>query len=483
MPDRLIAIDLGAESGRVVVGTLTADRLDLDVVHRFRNGARQVAGAWRWDVRALWQGIRDGLARAAAGGPVAAIGVDTWGVDYALVDAVGELVEDPVSHRDPRTAGVLDQVHARLPAAAIYARNGVPPLAINTLYQLVAHQRDAPAALARAARLLMIPDLFHFWLSGELANERTDAGTSQLTVAGAARWDVELIGRLGLPAGLFGPIRDPGTRLGRLRPQLCRELGFASAPWIVLPAAHDTASAVAASPGDPDTTAYVSSGTWSLMGCVLDAPLLDASALAGGLSNEIAADGRIRLNKNIMGLWLVQELRRDLAAAGRERSYAELANLAAAAPASCRPLAVDDQRFLAPASDSDRMLDRVHAWCREHSEAPPADDGALMRLVFDGLAVAYARCLADLERVTGRRFTAVHVIGGGSQNGVLNQLTADACARPVIAGPAEATALGNLLVQAVGAGLLPSLAAGRALIARAVPLTRHEPGRALGASA
>jgi rhamnulokinase len=453
---RLAAIDLGAESGRVVVGTLAGGRFALEVAHRFPNRPRQTTDGLRWDLDDLKAGIIAGL-RAA--GPVAAIGVDTWGVDYGLVDAAGNLLEAPWHYRDPRTAGIDAELAKRFGADALFARSGTAALPFNTIYQLVAHQRRDPALLARAHRLLTIPDLLHHWLSGTMANEWSNAGTTGLTVAGRMEWDRELIADLGLPAHLFGPIVSSGSTFGRLRPELMTACGLTGeAPRIITPAAHDTGSAVAAVPGDAATAAWISCGTWSLMGLVTDQPVTTPAARLAKLSNEVAHDGRTRLLTNIMGLWVLQECRRAWAATGGPDDYAVITSLAESAlPGAV--VDVDDQRFFAPGSVADTMPERVRAWCREHGQPEPETPGAIARAILAGLARAYRGTLDRLRTVTGAQPTVIHLIGGGSRNRLLCRLTADACALPVLAGPDEATALGNLLVQARGLGVLADDAA------------------------
>ena len=450
----LIAIDLGAESGRVITGTLVDGRFDIDVVHRFPSTVVAVGASLRWDVHAIFAEIRTGIALAAKRGPIEAIGVDTWGVDYALIDAAGELVELPYCYRDPRTDGLPAVLHARYGEQAFFARSGVRSLGFNTVFQLCAHRRDDAATLAKAARIIPISDLFHFWLSGELAWERTQVATWQLAIPGAAAWDEALIAELGFDRRWFGPITASGTVLGRVRPALASELGLAAECQVVLPGGHDTASAVAGMGADPARACYLSSGTWSLIGALADQPVLSEACRLAQFSNEVAVDGRPRLNRNIMGLWVVQECRRAFVAAGRLASYAELAQVAAAEPASRLPLDVDDARFFSSSLIDAPMPERVRAWCRERGVTEPGSDAQVVRLCLDGLADAYRRALADLERLGGRRFSAINIVGGGSNNTLLNQLTADACGRPVLAGPGEATALGNLLVQARALGLI-----------------------------
>jgi rhamnulokinase len=484
---RIIAIDVGAESGRVIVGTLADGRISLEVVHRFPNGPITIDGTLRWDLPALFREITSGLRMALARYPneIASIGVDTWGVDYALIDSNGALIELPYNYRDRRTEGILGHVHSLVTERELFFRTGVRSLSINTIYQLAAQQLQHPETIKRAAHLLTIPDLLHYWLSGVMKTEWSFAGTTQLARAGKPEWDVELLARLGLPSRLFCPIIKPGTRLGPLKPELMRELGVTgAAPVIVVPAAHDTASAVAASPGDPATTAYLSSGTWSLMGMVHAQAVTSEPLRAAGLSNEIGAfpdhGGAVRLNRNIMGLWLVQECRRGFARAGRDYSYPELAELAGAAPVSTVVLDIDDPRFLPPGEGDDTMPVRIRAWMRERGHTEPQDDGALVRLVLDGLSTAYGGCARDLARLVGRPLAAVHVIGGGSQHRVLCQLTADACQLPVVAGPVEATAFGNILVQALGLGLIASPEQARALVRASVAIETFTPAHPRG---
>lgn len=475
---RHIAIDLGAESGRVILGTIHGGRVAIDVIHRFPSTNGMIDGHFRWDLPGIFAQIGEGLALVGKRGiAVDSIGVDTWGVDYGLVDEAGSLVEGACCYRDARTTGMPDQVAAIAGGdQALFARTGVASMIFNTVYQLAAHRRDRPANLDRAARMLFIPDLLHTWLGGEPVNEWSIAGTSGLTRAGKPEWDDGLLQMLGLPRHLFNRIVKPGTRTGTLRPELAARFGFAQAPAIVVPPSHDTAAAAGASPGDPDTTVYLSSGTWSLVGCVADQPLLTAEARSSGYGNEISADGRSRVNRNIMGLWLLQETRRTFEAAGKNYSYQQMADMAAAAKPSTAALDVNDQRFFAATgSGAPPMPERIANWCREKAIAVPADDAALIRFILDGLATTYGHAVQDLARLTGRRFTAVHIIGGGSQNRLLNQLTADACGLPVVAGPVEATALGNILVQAIGLGLTPAEA--RALVRASADISECRPSR------
>jgi rhamnulokinase len=476
---KIIAVDLGAESGRVIVATFDKSRVELDLVHRFENHPKTSDGGLRWDVQTIFNNIKNGLREAGKrhGGDFASIGVCTWGVDYALVDAKGELVEAPYHYRHPRTIGIPEEVHRIVPEEELYRRTGITSMIIDTSYQLYAHKKNSPESLDKAARWLGIPDLLHFWLSGEMANEQTFASTTQLAKAGAKEWDRELIGKLGLPDRLFTTIAPAGTKLGRLKSGLAAELGFKNPPAIVLPGSHDTASAVAAMPGDPAANCYISSGTWSLMGMFTKSPIATEECRALSISNEVAADGQCRPLKNIMGLWIVQECKRAFAAAGREYTYDALAELATNAKPSAKPLDVDDQRFFHASIDTDAMPNRILAWCTEKNVAAPADDGAMVRMVLEGLADAYRRCLGSLEKLAKRSFSGIHVLGGGSNNKLLCQLTADACGKPLFAGPAEATALGNVMVQAQGLGLVKNAAEIRSMLVRSVDVEDYGPRR------
>ena len=476
---RLIAIDLGADSGRVVLGTLTGGKLAMQVVHRFANTPQRVAGHLRWDIDALWRGIREGLrlARAQAGGPVASIAVDTWGVDYALLDAAGNVLDQPIHYRDERTVGVPETVAQLVSAEEQFARTGTRGLIFNTAFQVFAEQRERPELLKRAHRLITVPDLLGFWLSGTMANEWSNAGTSGLTIAGKPEWDRNLISELGLPDHLFGPIVRSGADLGAMKAELAQELGFAERPRIIAPGCHDTASAVAAMPTAVPGTAFISCGTWSLMGVLLTKPVTGAEAFASGLSNEIAVDGRIRLLKNIMGLWVWQECRRDLQGEGVDLSHAALAELATNTAPQSAVFDIDHPSLLVPSSAGERMIDRVR---RLGGALPMATPGELFRRITEALAAAYAKTRLDLEHITGQPVRALSLMGGGCHNKLLCQLTADACGVPVLAGPDEGTALGNLLVQARSLGLVDD--AGMAAVSAASSeIASYTPGARVAA--
>jgi rhamnulokinase len=468
---KLLAIDLGAESGRGVLGSFDGQRFALDVVHRFPNGGVPTLDTLHWDVLRLHAEIVNAL-RLAAGrhGGADAVGVDTWGVDFALLGRGGTLLGNPRHYRDPHTEGVMEAAFQKVPKAEIYRRTGLQFMRINSLYQLLALQRDRSPLLDAAETLLFIPDLFHYFLTGIKVNEYTDASTSQMLDPHTRTWAYDVVQKFGLPTKMLGTIVPPGTVLGPLRTAVATDTGLAPVP-VVAPATHDTGSAVAAVPARGPAWAFISSGTWSLLGAELPQPLVTDAALAANFTNEGGVAGTTRFLKNIMGLWLVQECRRAWEKAGHAYTYDQLVRLAEAAPAFASLVDPDDPAFLLPPNMPAALAD----FCRRTGQPAPAEPGAVVRCCLESLALKYRWVLAKLEGLVGRRLDVIHVVGGGSQNALLCQWTADACGRPVLAGPAEATALGNVLVQALGLGLLGSLADGREAVRRSVDLTTYEP--------
>jgi rhamnulokinase len=446
---RYAAIDLGATSGRVLTGTLDGGRVELDEVCRFDNRPVRLPDGLRWNLLHLFTESLRGLREA---GEVDGVGVDTWGVDYALLDADGRVLGLPFHYRDDRTDGMVERAFGRLPAERLYAATGIQTMPINTVFQLLAD--EGSAALEAAERIALVPDLLALWLSGELANERTNASTTGLLDARSGEWASECIAALGLPERLFGELVEPGTALGPLLPH--HDLG---APTVYAVASHDTASAFAAVPVD-EHSAILSSGTWSLLGVELPEPVFTDPAL----TNERGIEGTTRLLKNVMGLWLLEESRR----AWGDVPYDELHRLAEEAGDDVPLFDPDDDAFLRPGAD---MPDRIAAAC----ERPPDGVGATVRSILVSLACKYRWTLERLEAVSGREIRRIHVIGGGSQNALLCRLTADLCGREVLAGPVEATALGNVLVQARGAGELGSLGELREAAAASAKPEVHEP--------
>ncbi len=469
-PFRMAAVDLGAESGRVVVGTFDGGRLALEDVHRFPNVPVTLAGTLHWDFLRLFGEVTAGLRRAAADGPVASVGVDTWGVDFGLLDARGRLLANPVHYRDGRTEGMPGLAFAVVPRDEIYAATGIQLMPINTLYQLLSMVRAGDPLLDQADRLLMMADLFHHFLAGSAVAEYTNASTSQCLDPVARDWARPLLARFGIPTEILPPIVAPGTDLGPMRADVAADTGLRGAR-VVAPGSHDTASAVVGAPLAGPTTAFLSSGTWSLIGLEMPAPVITEATRAANLTNEGGVAGTVRLLRNVMGLWLVQESRRAIWPGGDAPSYEELAALAETAPAFTAFIDPDDERFLRPGD----LPARVRAFCTETGQPVPTDVGTLVRVLLESLALRYAVAVDELARASGHRVEAIHVVGGGSNHRLLCRLTAGATGLPVRAGPVEATAIGNLAVQAIAAGELADVAEARALIARSFTVTTFEP--------
>jgi len=466
-----VAIDLGAGSGRAMLGRVEAETLQLRELHRFHYGPRRRDGHLRWDIGALLQGIDAGLEAAAlaaraAGTRVASVGACSWAIDYGLLDDTGRLLEEPIAYRDERTRGVMEEVFERVPREELYARTGIQFLPFNTLYQLAAHVREGLPPAAR--RLLMVPDLCHRHLSGRESGEVTNASTSQMWRVDGAGWDRELLGRLGIPAGLLPEVVPAGTVLGPLLSE--RRGGLEGEVAVIAPATHDTASAVAGTPL-AEGWAYVSSGTWSLVGVELPRPVLGAGASRHSFTNEAGVGGAIRFLKNVMGLWILESCRKEWSASGHAVTIETLLEQVSGVPRFCGFVYPDDARFLNPPS----MVQTLEECLRETGQAVPASAPELARVVLDSLALRYASVLDQLEELTGQAIPGVHVVGGGSLNDYLNQATASASGRPVLAGPVEATAAGNVIVQALAAGELGSLAEGRRLVAASFRPRRFEP--------
>ncbi|GHH91732.1 rhamnulokinase [Streptomyces capillispiralis] len=456
------AVDLGASSGRVMVGRVGPDSLELTEAHRFPNRPVRVPEGLRWDVLGLYAGVLDGLRRA---GQVDSVGIDSWAVDYGLLDADGALLGNPVHYRDGRTEGIAEKVWATVPAEELYAATGLQYAPFNTLYQLAAAQ--GTAQLARAERLLLIPDLLTYWLTGEQGTELTNASTTQLVDPRTRDWAHGVARRLGIDLALFAPLRRPGDPAGVLRPEVLEETGLSGPVPVTAVGSHDTASAVAAVPADGERFAYICTGTWSLAGLELDAPVLSEESRAANFTNELGLDGTVRYLRNIMGLWLLQECLRawggpDLGALLRE---------AAEVPALRSVVDAGDASFLAPG----RMPERIADACRASGQPVPVSPAEVTRCILDSLALAHRRAVEEAQRLAGQPADVVHIVGGGTRNALLCQLTADACGLPVVAGPTEAAALGNVLVQARAHGRLGDLAGMRRLLVRTQPLTRYEP--------
>jgi rhamnulokinase len=467
MCDHFLAIDLGAESGRAMLGRLDAGVLSLNEVCRFPNEPLRQHGSLRWDITRLWNEIRNGL-NLTARTPLASIGVDTWGCDYALLDAAGRLVENPYHYRDTRTNGVMEAVWQRVSREEIYKITGIQFLVFNTLYQLYAACRSTPAVVQSAASFGTIPDLLNYWLTGELRAEYTMATTTQFVDASTRSWATTLLDRLEIPTRLLPPLVEPGAVLGRLKTEVCPAL--AGTP-IVLPACHDTGSAVA-SVSAGGTTAFISSGTWSLLGTELPAPVMSAKARDLNFTNEGGVAGTTRLLKNIGGLWLLQACRRSWSRAGQELGYDALLSAARDDAHAFQSLVDPDYPGFFQPPD---MVSAISEYCVQTGQRAPDSPAAFARAILESLAFKYRVILESLEEVAGVRFEEIRIVGGGSRNHLLNQFTADATSRTVVAGPVEATALGNIAMQMLATGAVASLAEARAIIGRSFPVQRFAP--------
>jgi rhamnulokinase len=472
-----LAFDLGASGGRAIIGRFDGERLALIEVYRFPNDPvmlprRDGGVSLHWDIVGLFQHVKEGLRRAvAAGDELVSLGLDTWGVDFGLLDAQGGLLGLPYHYRDRRTAGMLEEAFRRVPRAEIFAATGIQFMPFNTLYQLLAMAARAEPALAAAHTLLMIPDLLNYWLTGRAASERTIASTTQFLDPRTGDWDRGLLERLGLPVRMLPPIIPPGTVLAeRLLAHVAEETG-AQHVRVIAPGCHDTASAVAAVPAAAPGFAYLSSGTWSLLGAEVAAPALGEPALAANVTNEAGVCGTTRLLKNITGLWIIQECRRVWAAGGQALSWDEIVAQAAQAEPFTAVIDVDAPEFAVPGG----MPDRIQAYCRRTGQPAPETVGGLARVVYESLAAKYRLTLERIEKLLGRPLTPLHVVGGGSRNRLLNQFAADATGRPVVAGPVEATAIGNILLQMLATGALSSLAEGREIVRRSFPVEVYAP--------
>jgi rhamnulokinase len=464
------AADLGASGGRVIVGRVGAGQLELHEAHRFRNVPVTTGGTLHWDILRLHRGVLDGLRAAAAGFELASVGIDSWGVDYGLLDSGGALLGNPVHYRDSRTDGVASRVLAAIPAAELYAVTGIQQLAFNTIFQL-ASAADTPQL--RAARtMLLIPDLLGYWLTGEPGAEVTNASTTQLYDVRAQAWAESLIARAGIAPQLFPALRSPGSLVGHLLPAVAADTGLSGPIRVTAVGSHDTASAVAGVPADGSNFAYISCGTWSLVGMELALPVLTEQSRLANFSNETGVDGSIRYLRNVMGLWLLQESVRTWARAGRAVPLDELLAAAARLPPLRSVIDVDDPALLPPGD----MPARIAAACRAAGQVPPEEPAETVRCIIDSLALGHRRGVLSVQRLSGRHADVVYMVGGGARNALLCQLTADACGLPVVAGPAEAAAVGNVLVQARALGAVGrDLDSMRQLVRETQPLKRYEP--------
>jgi rhamnulokinase len=468
-----LALDLGAESGRAMLAHLADHKLELSELHRFANTPVSLPTGLYWDTMRLFHEICEGIAAAArSADPLDGIAVDTWGVDFGLIGEDGALLDNPRHYRDARTHGLSRQVFERVPAEEIFRETGVQFMEINSLYQLYAVERAAPRLLEYASQLLFMPDLFNYFLTGTFACERTIASTSQFYNPAKKQFATDMLRKLGIQAGFLGRLVEPGTELGPVLPYITERCGLKEETLVYTTGSHDTASAVAAVPAAPgENWCYISSGTWSLMGVELDDPVINHASREANFTNEAGVQNKIRFLKNIPGLWVLQECRRAWARQGQEYSYADLMERAAAAKPMDTVLDLDD--FVSPGNHPERIA----AYCRKTSQQAPPDVASTTRVVLYSLAVRYRQVLELLERLTGRKIEVIHIVGGGSRNSLLNQLAADVTGRRVVAGPAEATAAGNALTQALGIGHLGSLEELRAVVRQSFAVEEFVPGK------
>ncbi len=493
MPDTFLALDLGAESGRGMLVRLDGGRVTLEEIHRFPNRPVELLGTLYWDLPFLFAEVKQAIALAAQatrqrGERLASVGIDAWGVDCALLDRNGRLLANPVHYRDARTDAIMERVFARVPRERIFAATGLLFMQFNTLFQLAAELESDPRRFDAVGRVLFIPDLFHYLLTGVVRTEPTIASTSQMWDPRSGAWCESLVEEIGIPARVLPEVGPSGSVVGPLLESIARETGLDRPVPVIAGACHDTGAAVAAVPatgsavesgagerdGDPPVTwGFLSSGTWSLMGIELDTPLINDDVLESNFTNEAGIDGRVRFLRIIMGLWLVQECRRHWEGEGRSYDYDELETIALEA-APLRSIVWPDDPVFFRAGE---MPDRIATFCRETGQPVPETHGAMVRCALESLALAYADCAHRIAALTGKRIGRLHIVGGGSRNRLLDQLTADALGVEVVAGPTEATALGNGLMQAVAMGALDSLEALREAVAASTPTERFEPAR------
>ncbi len=471
-----LAVDLGAESGRTILGSLDDEHLILTETHRFANGPVRLNDGLHWDVLRLWSDIKEGIGKSSskAANSLDSIGLDTWGVDFALLDRNGALLSNPFHHRDERTDGLLNEAFKIMSRADIFNNTGIQFLQINSLYQLLAMVLQKSPLFEIAKNFVTIPDLFNYWLSGELTNEFTNATTTQCFDPHQRTWSENILDSFEIPSYLFKPVTDSGTRIGTLLPGIAAETGAGAMP-VLLPACHDTGSAVVAVPARNQDFAWISSGTWSIMGVEANQPVVNEKALEYNFTNEGGVFGTWRFSKNIMGLWLVQECRREWMRKGEEISFDALTQLAAHAKREAFLSVIDPDfpEFLHPGD----MPARIQKYCADTNQYVPQTKGEILRIALEGIALKYRWVLERLEELTGKHLDPIHIIGGGTKNTLLNQLTADSTGCTVITGPVEATAIGNILMQAIGLKHLGSLSDAREVVRASFEPELYEPKR------
>jgi sugar (pentulose or hexulose) kinase len=473
----LLAFDLGAESGRALLGRFNGRTLTLEEMHRFANPIGRLNGRLYWNFLAQWEELKTGLRKAAAGNAeIHAIGVDTWGVDFGFLDKAGDLIANPFMYRDSQTDGMMEAAFAKVPKAKIFEATGVQFMQLNSLYQVLAMAARNSPVLDVAHTMLFVPDLFNYFFTGQKVAEFSIATTSQMYDPRKRAWATDMLAGLGLPTHFLPTIVPSGSRLGNLRSDVASECNVAGEIPVIAPGTHDTASAVAAVPAKwaasqtPDWC-YISSGTWSLMGVEIPQPIINEKSLKWNYTNEGGVAGDIRFLKNIMGLWLVQECRRQWAKDGQEFTYAHLTQMADSARPFKAVIDPDHKPFMSPG----QMPRKITEFCARTGQETPYSPGEFVRTCLEGLALTYRKTVEGLEDVLGNKIKVIHIVGGGTQNEVLNPMTADACNRPVVAGPVEATAIGNMLVQGIALGDIKDLAQGREIVRNSFDVKRYEP--------
>ena len=467
-----LAVDLGAESGRTIIGKLDNGHLSLTETHRFSNNSVRLNDGLHWDVLRLWSDIKEGVGKSSSkiDQPLDSIGLDTWAIDFALLDRTGALLTNPFHYRDARTDGMMDQAFKIMPRAEIFANTGIQFMQINTLYQLLALSLDNPSLFDIAKTFVTIPDLFNYWLSGEITNEFTNATTTQCFDPYKRDWSTPILDAFKIPSHLFGPVTDPAIRIGTLLPHIAEETNAGAVP-IVLPACHDTGSAVVAVPTENEDFVWISSGTWSIMGVEAHQPVINEKALDYNFTNEGGVFGTWRFSKNIMGLWLIQECRREWMRQGEEISFDALTQFAVESDAFLSVIDPDFAEFLHPGD----MPARIQKYCADTNQKVPQTKGQILRIALEGIALKYRWVLERLEELTEKHLAPIHIIGGGTKNNLLNQFTANSTNRTVITGPVEATAIGNILMQAIGLKHLSSLAEAREVVRASFEPQVYEP--------
>lgn len=468
---KMLAIDLGASGGRGIVGSFDGDKIDLKENHRFTNDPVMVNGRFTWDILRIFHEIKNSIRRTALDGDnVKTIGIDTWGVDYGFLDRHGRMTGNPTHYRDTRTDGIGTYVEKYVPLSDIYSETGIQSMDFNTIYQLAAEKRDNPEIFDIAEKMLFIPDLIDYFLTGVAKTEYTIASTGAILNAQSRKYAYNLLSRLGIPKKLFEEIVSPGYNLGKLLPQVKEEVGGVDAD-VVKVASHDTASAVLAVPAKSNDFVYISSGTWSLMGMELRSPLINEKTRALNYTNEGGVNGTVRFLKNIMGLWILQESRRQWMREGREYSFSELTTLASEAKPLASIINPDDKIF----ATQGNMPKRIAQYCERTGQHVPESVGETVRCILDSLALRYRYTVNDLEALSGKKINNINIVGGGTQNALLCHLTADACGVPVCAGPVEATAIGNILVQLMSLGEIKKVSEAREIVSASFNTVSYEP--------